>query len=257
MSDTLFHSQHGEDALILQVIGTSGYFVEVGALDGVQLSNTFDLEGAGWTGLLIEAHPMLFAQMQTNRPNAQLAHAAVGETDGELTFYGVESGSLSTFDRDQRDYFIKNRSGVTLDSYTEYKVRAATLTTLLTEVGAPAVIDMMSIDIEGAELPALRGLDFGAFDIRVLIVEKDDARAKQGIETQVAELLHARGYELARRIGANDFWTRDPALRDKIRNAHLKASLQSGAVVDMAPGVNSTKRSFWRRIKDSAKKRLG
>jgi len=25
----------------------------------------------------------------------------------------------------------------------------------------------------------------------------------------------------------------------------------------MAPGVNSTKRSFWRRIKDSAKKRLG
>lgn len=71
---------------------------------------------------------MLFAQMQTNRPNAQRAHAAVGETDGELTFYGVASGSLSTFDRDQRDYFIKNRSGVTLDSYTEYKVRAATLT---------------------------------------------------------------------------------------------------------------------------------
>ncbi|MEM9582624.1 MAG: FkbM family methyltransferase [Pseudomonadota bacterium] len=257
MAEQIYHSQHGEDALLLQVFDAPGYFAEIGAVDGLYLTNTLALEKAGWHGMLVEAHPLLFVELQANRPEAALCHAAVADKAGALTFYATQEGSLSTFDPDQRDYFIKNRSEVNANSYTEYPVRAATITQLLQEVGAPKVIDVMSIDIEGAELPALRGFDFEQYDARVLMVEKDDARAKQAIELEIAALLTSKGYKVARRLGPNDFWVKEPELAQKLTNAHVRATLQNGSTVDFPPGVSAKKRGFWKRISDSVKKRVG
>src|SRR3712207_7179394 len=53
-------SQFGQDAFVLAVLGerTGGYFVDVGAGDGVNPSNTHLLEAAfGWRGLLVEPNP--------------------------------------------------------------------------------------------------------------------------------------------------------------------------------------------------------
>ena len=257
MADRTYYAQHGEDALVLSAFAAPGYFVDIGALDGVFLSNTKALEEDGWTGLLIEAHPEHFATLAETRPGAQRLHAAVADREGELTFYATSFGSLSTFDKAQRDYFIKNRSDVTEDSYTEYQVRAGRTTTLLQEAGVPRDIDMLSIDIEGAELPALEGLDFDAFDIKLLIVEKDDARAKADIEHQVGALLQSKGYHVARRLGANDFWVKDLALSARLRDARVDAVLAHGGEIHMDPGENTTPRGFWRRLRDSYNKRFG
>lgn len=257
MADRTYYAQHGEDALVLSVFDKPGYFVEIGALDGVFLSNTKSLEEDGWDGLLIEAHPEHFATLAKTRRNAQRLHAAVADREGELTFYATNFGSLSTFDKAQRDYFIKHRSDVTEDSYTEYQVRAGRTTTLLQEMGAPKVIDVLSVDIEGAELPALEGLDFDAFDIKLLIVEKDDARAKSHVEDAVSALLQSKGYHVARRLGANAFWVKDPELSARLKNARVDAVLAHGGEIHMAPGENTTKRGFWRRVRDSYNKRFG
>ncbi len=257
MADRVYYAQHGEDALVLSAFESPGYFVEIGALDGVFLSNTKALEEEGWRGLLIEAHPEHFAALRAARPETQALHAAVADREGELTFYATEFGSLSTFDKAQRDYFIKNRRDVTAESYTEYQVRAGRTDTLLREAGVPEVIDMMSIDIEGAELPALQGIDFEAFDIRLLIVEKDDARAKAGVESSIGALLTSKGYHVARRLGANDFWVKDAALSERLRSARVDAVLAHGGEIHMGPGENTVKRSLWKRLRDSYVKRFG
>ncbi len=61
-----FYSQHGEDILLSAVFAgkKDGYFVEIGGHDGRHLSNTLHFELAGWTGALVEAHPVLFAELQ-------------------------------------------------------------------------------------------------------------------------------------------------------------------------------------------------
>lgn len=257
MTDSIFYSQHGEDALLLGVFGNKGYFVELGAVDGIFLSNTLILEKHGWSGLLVEAHPELFAKLASNRPDATAIHAAVAAAAGELTFYGTSFGSLSTFDMEQRDYFIKNRTEVTKDSYTEFPVRAASTSSLLREAGAPQVIDVMSVDIEGAELTALEGLDFDAYNVRCLIVEKDFARSKQDMENTIANLLKSKGYMFARRVGPNDFWVKEPELAKNLNDFHIKATLKTGEEISIPPGVNSQKRGFFKRISDSYKKRFG
>src|SRR5689334_17383054 len=72
-------SQHGEDLLVAAHFGEKrgGYFVEVGALDGVTFSNTYLLEiDYGWTGVLIEADPLQAAACADARPGARTVAVA-------------------------------------------------------------------------------------------------------------------------------------------------------------------------------------
>ena len=76
--DYLFRAQFGEDRLLWQIFRerSTGYFIEVGAYDGVQLSNTYFLEQMGWHGLLIEPIESLCQQADQNRRRSKAIHAA-------------------------------------------------------------------------------------------------------------------------------------------------------------------------------------
>ena len=73
----VFHSQHGEDRIILAAVTlpTQGVFVDVGAGDAVAFSNTLHFEKNGWTGLCVDADerrigPLLIgAQRRSSFPN--------------------------------------------------------------------------------------------------------------------------------------------------------------------------------------------
>jgi hypothetical protein len=56
----------------------NGTFLDIGALDGVRDSNTLALERVlGWKGVLIEASPTSFSELQKNRPGQLHVNAAV------------------------------------------------------------------------------------------------------------------------------------------------------------------------------------
>lgn len=56
---------------------TRGFFLEVGAGDGLARSASLWLEqAAGWRGVLVEGHPELYARLARNRPDAICLHAA-------------------------------------------------------------------------------------------------------------------------------------------------------------------------------------
>ena len=67
------------------------WFVEVGAADGIELSNSAALERLGWRGVCIEASPSSVARLRTNRPGCITVDAVVGRTAGEkVTFTSYE-----------------------------------------------------------------------------------------------------------------------------------------------------------------------
>ena len=54
MAGIEFHSQAGQDLFVFSMFaGRPGYFVDVGAFDGVHISNTLVLETLGWDGVCI------------------------------------------------------------------------------------------------------------------------------------------------------------------------------------------------------------
>ena len=60
MSNKIYYGQHLEDKYIIENFfknKTNGFFVELGALDGIQFSNTYYLENnMNWSGVLIDSN---------------------------------------------------------------------------------------------------------------------------------------------------------------------------------------------------------
>lgn len=156
----------------------NGVFVEAGANDGIRQSNTLYFEACrGWTGVLIEGVPELYEACRRNRPHAKVVWAALtspGMVPGtvNLRYAGLMSvikGGMR-FQGEEDDHI---QVGCDIQKLTTYEVSApcATLSGILDEQGITR-IDLLSLDIEGFEAPALRGLDFTRHRPTFILVEQ-------------------------------------------------------------------------------------
>jgi FkbM family methyltransferase len=149
-----------------------GVFVEAGANDGVNYSNTYFLERARrWTGVLVEGIPELAAACRRHRPRSTVVQCALvapedegaevtmhysnlqSIVDGALPYAHVEAGARS---QDERPY--------------EVKVPGRTLSSVLDEAGVRHV-DLLVLDVEGYEAQVLRGLDLERHAPRFALIE--------------------------------------------------------------------------------------
>lgn len=205
-SQPSFYSQHGEDVIAWKVFGRSEgphYFVEVGVIDGQRFSNTLALEHRGWHGLCVEAHPKFVELVRKNRPGSTVIHAAASDTNGTMPFHADPRGDLSSLHiRDATE--MKQRFGDDFRGFETVDVPVRTLDDMLASAGAPVGLEVVSIDIEGAELAALRGFDLERWQPRMLILEADDAKALKAYR----DWLEPRGYKFARMVGVNAVFCR-------------------------------------------------
>jgi len=176
-----------------------GFFVEAGANDGYTVSNTYYFEKLrGWSGVLVEPVPALAAECRRNRRGrvfeaALVAAAGPGDTV-ELHFAGLMStvaGALGD-EAVTAGHVAHGLAAQGLAGSYRLRVPARTLTAMLDEAGVTREIDLLSLDIEGGEPAALRGLDFHRHAPRFICVE---ARARAEIDAlltgryAVAEVL--------------------------------------------------------------------
>lgn len=162
-----------------------GVFVEAGANDGVKQSNTYYFEKCrGWTGLLVEPEPGLAAACRRNR-RARVAQAAlVAEEVAGATVVLTLAGLMSTVDGALGDAAATARHVETalavqpeLTGTGRVAVPARTLSALLDEAGFGRPADLLSLDVEGAEAAALRGIDYARHAPRFICVEARDEAA--------------------------------------------------------------------------------
>ena len=187
-----------------------GYFIELGANDGISQSNTYLLEAKhGWRGLLIEAVPHKFFQCKENRSQENsFACAAAVDFDYSERFVEMQySGLMSIGETSTLDGESHSQDGVQFLAQGEEVVRfgapARTMTSILDEVSAPERIDFLSLDVEGAELSVLNGIDFDRYSFAFMLIECAD---RQAIET----LLAAHGYEHIDQLSHHDHLFRGP-----------------------------------------------
>src|SRR3954463_14231239 len=78
-----------------------GYFVEVGANEPHERSQTWHLEQAGWTGILIEPQPELAEQLRQARAAQVFAVACSSPHNAGNVLPLHVAGPLSSLDRDR------------------------------------------------------------------------------------------------------------------------------------------------------------
>ncbi len=181
-------AQIGQDLFVLQTLKhkRGGYFVEVGVGDGEGLSNSVLLErDYGWRGLLAEPNPEFHTRIKASRTATLDTRAVFSESGRDVEFIcetgaGELSGIVETI----------QRRGST-SAHQMIKVPTVSLNDLLSEHGAPPIIDYLSVDTEGSEFEILKGLDFARFRPLVLTVEHNFDAPRLA---KISALLAANGY---------------------------------------------------------------
>ena len=154
---------------------TGGYYVEAGGNDGYSQSNTYFLERfRGWTGMLVEPMSALATEARRNGPGARVVQCALSPPSGPARSSRWSSPTMMSAVRGtQSEDWIRfgNQLGWR-DPHIE-QVPARTLSALLDEAGMSDVT-LLSLDIEGYELKAPRGLDLTRHRPRWIVVEMHD-----------------------------------------------------------------------------------
>lgn len=164
-----------------------GYFVEFGAGDGSDASNTAYLERhLGWTGILAEPARSRHAALARNRSCHIDTRCVWIESGRTLLFNETSRPGLSTIDA----FSASDAHGPARRDGRRYDVETVSLADLLTHWKAPRRIDYLSVDTEGSELDILQHFDFGAWDIRLITVEHNHTPRRE----RLFDLLTAQGY---------------------------------------------------------------
>jgi len=169
-----------------------GYFVEVGANEPRERSQTWHLEQAGWTGVLIEPQPELAAKLRAQRSAQVFAVACSAPADAGKTLPLHVAGPLSALDRDRM------APGASPETVIAVPVR--TLDSVLAEAGSPPGFDFLSIDVEGHEIEVLRGFDIERWRPRLILLEDHVG------DLSKHRFLTAAGYRIIRRYENNGWY---------------------------------------------------
>lgn len=202
----MLRSQHGEDALLAEFFHEkrNGVFVEVGALDGEVLSNTYYFERKlGWHGVLVEANPEQARACAATRTASRVVNIAATRPGAAATItlnvaVGDGNAGYSTLSANRTYAGMLRDRGITT---IEVEVPTATMDEIL-GAAPPDHIDFMTIDVEGHERDVLRGLDLRRWMPTVILLES----AGGAPNVFVAWQLFRAGYARTRRIVINDWY---------------------------------------------------
>jgi FkbM family methyltransferase len=183
--------RRGVGAKIEKYLPHNGFFIEVGANNGFSESNTYYLERfRNWKGILIEPIPHLYQECVKERPNSTVFNYALVSSDSqqevEMIYGHLMSLVRGAFDDEKIEAERAAIAGRKL-GFTPYsiKVPARTLTSILDRANV-SEIDFLSLDVEGFELNALKGLNFEKYRPNYMLIECLNEKSFQEIETYIA-----------------------------------------------------------------------
>jgi FkbM family methyltransferase len=186
-----------ETDLVGEFLGAGpGFFVDVGANDPKNLSQTWHLEQRGWPGVLIEPQPELAEKLRQQRKANVYAVACSSPANAGKRMPLFRAGPFSSLDKDwaSTPRHAEAETAGTID------VPIRTLDQVLIDAKAPMPIDFVSIDVEGHTDEVLDGFDLARWRPRLMLVED------HVVTTRVHRRMISAGYCWMRRTGLNGWY---------------------------------------------------
>ena len=195
---TQYYSQALQDYFLDSFIFSKkegGIFLDIGGNDPVNINNTYFFEKSrGWSGLAFEPITAQREKWKTSR-NTECLPYALGRITGEVEFCEYDAHFMSGFS-EEVDYSGKVKS--------RYKVPVRRLADILDERGIKHV-DFVSLDVEGAEIDVLQGIDFSHVEIDCFTIENNKGWQK---EKRLRKFMIDAGYSIKARLWIDEVWVR-------------------------------------------------
>jgi len=194
------YSQEAQDLKVLlhYKLKKNGYFLEIGASDGINLSNTYLLEKKyNWNGICVEPIKEDYEKLYNNRCCFCSNLAVYSKSNEELEFNIYEYNLLSGLNKHINTYSNQPIKEKVI-------VKTITLNELLEKYNSPYFIDYMSLDTEGSEYEILKVFDFDKYKFGLIHVEHNFEEPKRQL---IKELLIKNGYEYIGEYKQDDFYS--------------------------------------------------
>tara|TARA_B110001452_G_scaffold261653_2_gene260693 strand:+ start:41 stop:748 length:708 start_codon:yes stop_codon:yes gene_type:complete len=162
------YAMDGEDTAIIECVKhiKNGFYVDIGSHHPVQRSNTCLLYQSGWRGINIDINDFTLDLFNYLRPDDINIQAAISNYNGSIDFYYQKDFSqLNTTDI---NWAKENFRG----NFKTKKIKCQTFDSLLEQTKHKnQKINFLNIDVEGAEMKVLNGLNFSVYDPEVICIE--------------------------------------------------------------------------------------
>ena len=186
----------------------NGFYVELGANNGIEQSNTLYYElYRGWSGILIEPilHKYLDCKKNRSPRNKFFNNACVsfGFTGNYVKLLYSNLMTVPTnLQSDIHDKFAHANHSNTIredqEEVIEFFAKAKTLNSILIECDAPKKIDLLSVDVEGAEIEVIKGINFESYKFKYILIESRNIQP-------ISELLNQKSYKLIQKMTHHDY----------------------------------------------------
>lgn len=199
--NTSMKSQYKQDLLINTYFFNNkknGFFVDVGAHDGIRFSNSYFFEQTlGWQGLCIEPIKNAYHELVQNRKTISI-NACAGKENGYAEFFNVQgdpdqlSGLVDSYHplhKKRMEGEIQKTNG----SYSIERVPVYTLKSLF-EKYTITHVDYLSLDTEGSEMEILEGIDFDKVYIKAMTIEN------MYFGTELSNFMRSKGFKKVARL---------------------------------------------------------
>jgi FkbM family methyltransferase len=182
-----FNALNGLDKKLLKYINyDNGFYIECGANDGVDQSNTWYFEKfKNWHGFLIEPHPETFNELKKNRSKKNIL------INKFVVANNYKSKIINISDND----LMSKISNFKKESFL---TQTMTLTDILKKNNAPKLIDLFSLDVEGYEFNVLEGIDFNDYKFKYFLIETNNFN-------KLNNYLIAKKYKFTDKFSNHDF----------------------------------------------------
>lgn len=173
---------------------TKGYFVDIGASDGVRFSNSWLLEKRlGWEGIVAEPARSWHQRLEQNRSCIIEKRAIYGFSGKRMAFLDVsnltgypELSSLSASKAKDEHSALRSRDP------SRYEVDTISLADALKTHNAPSWIDFLSIDTEGSEYEIITSVDLGCYRFGAICIEHNYSALRRN---SILMFLESHGYQ--------------------------------------------------------------
>jgi len=176
----------------------NGFYVDIGANEGISGSNTYILEQSGWHGVCVEPQPAIFKQLQKNR-TCEVYNAAVSNTVKEAVDFtlipksNMRSGISETHAEQEKEWIKQARAKT-----KTIQVKTITFNEIMSNHSDISHIDFLSIDTEGHEMTILKSIDFEKYRFGLIAIENNEP------ETILEDYMETKGYKLFLKLNRAD-----------------------------------------------------
>jgi len=166
----------------------NGFYVDVGCYHLIHRNNTYLLYKLDWRGINIDISEFSIDLFNYLRPDDLNYNFAISNKNEILKmYYQKELSQLSTIEKEQANKVFQG-------NIKEKKIQAFTLNEILAKDKFKNYeIDLLNIDVEGADLKVIEGLSFDKFMPKLICVEIHENKIK---ESKIFKFLNNKNYEL-------------------------------------------------------------